>query len=58
MGRVIVECPSCGIWMGPPDGEASSVVSQYCEDCAKAIALEQARAAAAKARAEETDHAA
>lgn len=33
MSQVITECPMCGSWEGPDDGDASKAIKALCEDC-------------------------
>lgn len=36
MKRVITQCPICGEWDGPADGEAIETIIQVCDLCREA----------------------
>jgi hypothetical protein len=33
MDREVTECPKCGTWSGPSDGDASCVIRETCDEC-------------------------
>ena len=37
MNRTIIECPICGEWSGPEEGEAVHTISRVCEECEKVL---------------------